>query len=148
MPIGRGLDSYHTVVVSDPRQDQNMCPSPSEFPEGFREENLRARATFRIFLRPFSSPEDGHPPKSAPPTWARQPLQQLSSNPAYICGVCYVTRSFHIFNMVHDPYFNASSYKNKQISLSQSKAQFRSLREIATCRSCYYWILHDSHHQQ
>ena len=41
-----------------------MWASSSEVPEDTRKENLQARgATFRTFLRPFSSPEGIPPPK-------------------------------------------------------------------------------------
>jgi len=74
--------------------------------------------------------------------------QQTPTNHTYICGVLYATRSLHISNMIYDPYFNVTCYRKQQISLPQSRAQFKPLRKIVMCRSCDFWISHDSHRQQ
>ena len=94
-----------------------MFPSPSEFLEDTRKENLLAKAASRTFLRPFFFPkeinclEGVHPPEVSSPDLSKTTFIIDSSTPAYICGVRYTIRAFHISNMVHTPYFNASSYK-------------------------------------
>ena len=112
-------------------QDQDTCPTPSGSPEDISKDSHPSdspeSSIQNIPKTIFSSqgierPEDIHPPETGPFVLSKTTSATNSTN-SYICGVRYAARSFHVSHMMHDSYFNVSSYRKQQILIPQSMAK-------------------------
>ena len=118
---------------SDPHQDQDACFLPSKsledtskgsYPSDSLESSIQNILETISSSRGIDHPENIHPPETGSSILSKITSSQPTlSAPSYICRVCYAARLSHVSHIVHDFYFNASSYRKQQILLPQSRTE-------------------------